>query len=479
MTERFPVLLAGGLGTRLWPLSREIYPKQLMNLSGDGSFLQQAARRAVKVAPAGQIITVTTEALYRPIRDQLTEIDPVIADNILVEPEGRNTTAAIAMSALYAKERDKSAVLLVTPVDHAIQDEKTIFQAFETAVDVANLGGLVTFGIKPTRPETGFGYIQRGQKIETADGVFEVESFIEKPSHTVAQGLFTDPDVYWNSGIFVFSAKTILDEIERLEPNLFAMSRNAFKQRVVKNKVTSFASTDYLKIPALPIDKTVMERSDKVALIPCDPGWCDVGSWQKLWEITPHDGNGVALTGDVIAHGCHNSLLRSESRLVACVGVENLAVVETADAVLVANKNSDEGIRTIVKHLSSLNRPEASRNLGETRPWGSFRILLEQPGFKIKELVIKPGGKLSLQSHRQRSEHWVVVSGQAHVTRNKEIELLHFNQSTYIPPDVCHRLENLGSDILRVIEVQCGDYLGEDDIVRYDDSYGRISDETA
>lgn len=477
MVERFPVLLAGGLGTRLWPLSREIYPKQLMSISGKGSLLQQAAGRAIKIAPPEQVITVTTEAHYRPIRDQLVDVDPALGENILIEPEGRNTAAAIAISAFYAEDRANDAVLLVTPADHAIEDEATVSQAFEGAIYVASLNRLVTFGIRPTRAETDFGYIRQGQKIEATEGAFEVKSFIEKPDHMSAERMIADTDVYWNSGMFVFSANTILHEINRFEPEIFATSRNAFEQRVIEKNITRFTSKDYAKIPSLPIDKAVMERSNKVALIPIDLGWSDVGSWQKLWEISPRDENGVAVTGDVMVEGCRDSLLRSEGRLLACVGLENLAVVETADAVLVANKNSDQGIREIVKRLSALRRPEATRHLNEKRPWGSFKVLMENPGFKIKELVINVGGRLSLQSHQHRTEHWVVVSGKARVTRGDEVEFLSSNQSTYIPANVRHRLENAGPNVLRVIEVQCGNYLGEDDIERHDDVHGRVTND--
>ena len=380
-----------------------------------------------------------------------------------------NTATAITVAAFYAKDCAEEAVLLVTPTDHAIQDDELICQAFERGIYIASFDRIVTFGIKPERAETGFGYIHRGQEVESMEGVFDVASFTEKPDPMTARQSAVRADVYWNSGIFAFSAKTILHEVNRFEPDIFTMSRTAFEHRLTENTLTRFLPEDYLNIPSLSVDKAVMERSDKIALIPIDLEWSDIGSWQKLWEISSRDENGIAATGDVIVHGCHNSLLRSESRLLACVGLENIAVVETADAVLIANKECDDGIRAIVKQLTSLDRSEAKQHVMEKRPWGFFNILMEQPGFKVKELVLQVGGKLSLQKHQHRTEHWIVVLGQARVTRGKEIELLSSNQSAYIPPNVLHRLENAGTSILKVIEVQCGDYLGEDDIERHSD----------
>ena len=475
----FPVLLAGGIGTRLWPLSREINPKQFLNLTGNGSLLQQAALRAKKTAPPERVITVTTEAHYHSVHDQLSELDPALTTNILVEPKPRNTATAITIAAFYAKECAEEAILLVTPTDHVIEDDELIYQAFERATHIASLNRIVTLGIKPEHAETGFGYIHRGQELEPFEGAFEIKSFTEKPDPMNARRLAATSDVYWNSGIFVSPAKTILHEVNSFEPELFLMSHNAFSQRHVDNAVTRFTPENYLDIPSISIDKAVMERSDKLVLIPIDLEWSDIGSWEKLWEINPRDENGISVVGDVMFEACQNSLLRSEGRLLACVGLENMTVVETADAVLIANQGHDDGIRSIVKRLTSLNRSETKRHLMERRPWGFFKVLMEQPGFKVKELVIRPGGKLSLQSHRQRTEHWVIVEGDARVTRGGEQELLTSNQSTYIPPNVRHRLENAGTSILKVIEVQCGEYLGEDDIERYDDSLDAVVTSTS
>ena len=472
--EIFPVLLAGGKGTRLWPLSREINPKHILNLTGSGSLLQQAALRAKKIAPPERIITVTTEAQFHSVHGQLSELDPALTNNILVEPVLRNTAAAITVSAFYAKECAEEAILLVTPTDHAIEDKKLVDQTFERAIHIASFNRIVTLGIKPERAETGYGYIHQGQESELFEGAFEIESFTEKPDPAKARHLAARSDVYWNSGIFASSAKTILREVYSFEPELFLMARRAFSQRHTDNNITRFTPEDYLDIPSISIDKAVMERSDKIVLTPVDLEWSDMGSWQKLWEISSRNENGTSVVGDVISKACRNSLLRSESRLLACVGLENIAVVETADAVLVANKSCDDGISSIVTQLASLNRSETTRHLTEQRPWGFFTVLIEQPGFKVKELVIRPGGKLSLQSHHHRTEHWVIVEGCACVTLGEVQELLSSNQSTCILPNVRHRLENAGTSTLKVIEVQCGNYLGEDDIERHDDSIGEF-----
>ncbi len=473
MVERFAIILAGGLGTRLWPLSRGLYPKQLMNLAGEGSFLQQAVQRAMKIVPPKNVITVTTESQYLPTHDQLSEIESDLCRNILIEPLGRNTAAAVAVSALHSIQKNESSVLLVMPADHSIQNSETLFKTLNGALEIAVHNWIVTFGIKPSRPETGFGYLEKGEKVNSEIDAFEVKSFVEKPNYNEAKILISKSDTYWNSGMFVFSARHILNELRKLAPQILVTAEKAFKGRVIEDKVTRFSPVDYGKIPMEPIDTAVMEHSKTLALVPLEAAWSDVGSWQKLWEISQQDQNGVSMSGDVIHESCKNTFLHSESRLLACAGLENITVVETADAVLVANKQSDDSIRSIVQQLNNENRPETNRHLGEKRPWGLFQILMEQPGFKIKKLTINPGGRLSLQSHKHRTEHWVVVTGKAKITRGDQIEVLTSNQSTYIPANIQHRLENVGEEILEVIEVQCGNYLGEDDIQRYDDAYGR------
>jgi len=472
MNDFIPVLLAGGLGTRLWPLSREIYPKQLMNLAGEGSLLQQAARRALLGATGDRVITVTTEAHFFPVRDQLGAVDPALTEHILLEPMGRNTAAAVAVAALRARDIDPDGVLFVAPADHVVKDPAALAAAARVA-RAAAANRLVTFGIEATRPETGYGYIRTGEPLEGVAGANEVAQFIEKPDQETAERLIAGGDVLWNSGMFVFRAELLLDEMARHCADILDGARAAHATARNDSGAVRFDADAYQRIPAAPIDKAVMERSDKVAVVPVDPGWSDVGSWRRLWEVSDRDDDGNVAIGDVILSDSRNCLVRGESRLVACAGVENVVVTETADAVLVAGLDADAGIRDIVERLRVAGRPEAVRHLAEDRPWGSFRVLLEGPRFKIKEIVVKPGGILSLQSHRRRSEHWVVVDGSARVTRDDTVEMLGPNESSYIPIGARHRLENPGDTPLRIVEVQCGDYLGEDDIERYEDSYGR------
>ena len=473
MLHCYPVLLAGGLGARLWPRSRALYPKQLLTVLGDRSLLQQTAVRALKLAPAEQIITVTTLNHYQPIRDQLCELDPDLSKHILVEPEGRNTAAAIGVAALYIQKLQPKSSLLVMPADHAIHADQQLVGTVKRALKLAETGRIVTLGVQPTRAETGFGYITVGAEIADTSNAFEVESFVEKPDLETAEKLVTHREVYWNSGIFIFTVHTIMKEMRKYAINTLNLIKIASDNCAHKDGITTFRSFDYSRIPSLPIDKIIMEHSEKLALLPIDVDWSDVGSWQRIWDISQKDGNGVSTSGDVISENCHNSLLQSEHRLLVSAGLESIAVVETADAVLVAKMGNDDDLRAAFQQLQMLQRQEVTRHLKENRPWGSFQTLMECPGFKIKELIIEPGGRLSLQSHKHRTEHWVVVEGTATITRGDHVESLQTNQSTYIAAREIHRLENCTEDILRVIEVQCGTLLSEDDIERYDDVYGR------
>ena len=473
MSHCYPVLLAGGLGARLWPLSREIYPKQLLSLLGNNSLLQQTALRALALAPAENVITVTTRPHYRAIRDQLQELEPKLGRNLLVEPQGRNTTAAIGVAALHAQNLSPNSTLVIMPADHSIRDTHRLQKVFETAIELANNGRIVTLGIQPTRPETEYGYITIGNKIPQTENSFETKNFLEKPDAKTVEKLIAARRVYWNSGIFVVTAKTLLSEMNKYASTITNNIADASSNSVRQDEVTVFQHKDYANIPSIPIDKLLMEQSQKLALIPIDVGWSDVGSWKQIWEISEKDEDGLVKIGDAITENCRNSLLRSEHRLLVGAGLDNIAVIETADAVLVTALGNDSDLRKTFRELQRLQRPEATRHLTERRPWGSFQVLMESPGFKIKELVIEPGGRLSLQSHKHRTEHWVVVEGKAKITRGDTAEFLETNQSTYIASHEIHRLENCAENVLRVIEVQCGDSLSEDDIERYDDIYGR------
>ncbi len=468
-------LLAGGLGTRLWPLSREIYPKQLMALVGEESLLQEAARRALLVSAPEHVLTVTTEAHFLPVRDQLGDVAPALAGNLLLEPAGRNTAAAVAVAALRAVEIAEDATLFVAPADHAVRQPETVADAVRLAAQASD--SLVTFGISPDAPETGYGYIERGEALPAPDGVFAAQRFIEKPDEATAKALIASGNVDWNSGMFVFRAGLLLDELAAHAPDIHAAAVNAYAGHETELGAIRFAAAAYEAIPAAAIDKAVMERSDKVAVIPLDPGWSDVGSWRKLWQANERDGDGNAVQGDVVSADSRNCLLRSDSRLLACAGLEDMVVCETTDAVLVANLAADGAIRTIVERLRADGRQEAQRHLAERRPWGSFRVLLDGLGFKIKEIEVSPGAQLSLQAHARRSEHWVVLEGCARVTCDDAVRTVEHNQSAYIPIGARHRLENPGEVPLRIVEVQCGDDVSEDDIIRFDDVYGRTKQE--
>ncbi len=473
MATLVPVLLAGGVGSRLWPTSREIYPKQLLELTGDGSLLQQAARRALAAAPADRVVTVTTESHYFAVLDQLRDVDEGLGHHVVAEPTGRNTAAAVALAALYAEPRFDAPLLWIAPADHLIQRPDALSAALASAIEAAKRGKLVTFGVVPAEADPGFGYIRRGAALDGVDGVFAVASFVEKPARDEAERLIAGGGWFWNSGMFVFTAATLLAELGRTAPEVLERVRAAVAAADAQASPFRVPADSYAAVPELPIDKAVFERSAAVAMVPLDAGWSDVGSWQRLWQVCDKDADGNVAQGDVIFEASRNTLVRTGRRLVACAGVEDLVVVETADAVLVAGRDDDAGVKAIVERLKAAGRSEATAHLTERRPWGSFSVLLEGPRFKIKEIAVKPGAALSLQMHHQRSEHWVVIEGTARVTCGDEVRLLSENESTFIPIGARHRLENPGTVTLRIVEVQCGAYLGEDDIVRFEDAYGR------
>jgi len=477
MTTFVPVLLAGGVGSRLWPISREIYPKQLLDLTGEGSLLQQAASRALALAPAEAVVTVTTESQYFLVLDQLRDVAGALERHVVAEPMGRNTAAAVALAALYAAERFDDPVLWIAPADHVIRDGDAIAAAIACARDAAAQDRLVTFGIAPGDADPGYGYLRRGAAIDGLDGVFGVARFVEKPPRAEAERMLAAGDWLWNSGMFVFRAETLLAELARAAPEIDAAVRAAVAE--AKGGAEGGGSPyrvpveAYGRVPSAPIDKAVMEKSDRVAVVPVDLGWSDVGSWQRLWEVCDKDVDGNVVRGDAVLTDTRDTLVHADRRLVACAGLRDLVVVETADAVLVAARADAAGVKTLVERLKAAGRSEASAHLAERRPWGSFAVLLEGSRFKIKEITVKPGETLSLQMHHHRSEHWVVIEGTARVTCGDEVRLISENESTYIPIGTRHRLENPGVVPLRIVEVQCGAYVGEDDIVRFEDVYGR------
>ena len=466
MHDILPVILSGGSGTRLWPLSREAYPKQFLPLAGDVSMLQATWQRVAPVATRAPLV-VANEAHRFVAAEQLVQVGGQ-PQTILLEPVGRNTAPAIAVAALEAVSDGSDPLLLVLPSDHVITDPAAFHAAIGDAAPAAAAGKLVTFGIVPTGPETGYGYIRAGGQ----DTVRPVEQFIEKPDLATAQGYLAAGGYFWNSGMFLLRASRYLAELERLAPDMAAGCRAAHAGAVRDADFTRLAADSFAAIEGNSIDYAVMEHTADAVVLPLDAGWNDVGSWSALRDVSPRDGDGNAHLGDVISIGCRNSYAYAKS-LVAMVGLEDVIVVETDDAVLVAHADQVQRVKDVVAQLKAEGRSEASWHRKVYRPWGAYDSIDHGERFQVKRITVKPGGTLSLQMHHHRAEHWIVVSGTAEVTRGEEVILLAENQSTYIPLGVTHRLRNPGKLPLELIEVQSGSYLGEDDIVRFEDTYGR------
>ncbi len=466
MAKLQPVLLSGGSGTRLWPLSREAYPKQFLPLAGDDTMLQATWLRVAAIAEAAPIVVAGEDHRFL-VAEQLRQVGaPTPA--ILLEPLGRNTAPAIAAAALQALAGGDDPLLLVLPSDHVVRDGEAFRAAVREAMPAAEAGALVTFGIVPDAPETGFGYIQS----EAGDGVRKVLRFVEKPDAATAQSYLQAGGYYWNSGMFLLRASRYLDELQRFHPDIVAAVRAAFDAAARDGDFIRLDKAAFAACPADSIDYAVMEKTDAACVLPVDIGWNDVGSWSALWQVSEQDADGNAHHGDVISIDSRNSYAYAR-RLVALVGVDDLVVVETDDAVLVARKDRVQQVKDVVAQLKAGQRSQAVLHREVHRPWGSYDSIDMADGFQVKRIKVKPGARLSLQSHTRRAEHWVVVRGTARVTRDNDVFELFANQSAYIPIGAKHRLENPGSEMLELIEVQSCDYLGEDDIVRYEDVYGR------
>jgi mannose-1-phosphate guanylyltransferase/mannose-6-phosphate isomerase len=466
-----PVLLSGGSGTRLWPLSREAYPKQFLPLAGEDTMLQATWRRVAPLSAAAPLVVANEDHRFL-VAEQLRVIGAPAA-RIVLEPVGRNTAPAIAAAALVAMADGSDPLLLVLPSDHVVRDADAFRAAVAEAASAAEAGALVTFGIVPQTPETGFGYIQS----EAGEGVRRVLRFVEKPDAATAQAYLDDGGYFWNSGMFLFRASRYLEELGRHRPDILSAVRAACAHldHDALSQGGEFLRLDrdaFAASPSESIDYAVMEKTDAAMVLPVDIGWNDVGSWSALWEVSEQDGDGNAHHGDVIAIDSRNSYAYAR-RLVALVGVDDLVVVETDDAVLVAAKDKVQEVKQVVAQLKAGQRSQAALHREVHRPWGSYDSVDAGDGFQVKRIKVKPGAALSLQSHARRAEHWIVVRGTARVTRNNDVFELFANQSTYIPIGAKHRLENPGAEMLELIEVQSGDYLGEDDIVRYEDVYGR------
>jgi mannose-1-phosphate guanylyltransferase / mannose-6-phosphate isomerase len=467
-----PVILCGGSGSRLWPMSRRLLPKQFLPLAGERTLFQDTVLRTRGLAGAGAPIVVTNAEQRFLAADQLAEIG-VRPAALLLEPAGRNTAPAVAAAALAAMRDDPAAVLLVQPSDHVIGDVAAFHAVTAQAAAAAREGFLVTFGILPTEPATGYGYIEAGEPI--AGDVVRVRRFVEKPSLDKAKGFLAQGGFYWNSGMFVFRAARYLEALGRLRPEILAAVRAAMDKATTDLEFLRLDAEAFAASPADSIDYAVMERTEAGAMVRAAMRWSDVGSWTALWEVGEKDGAQNVARGDVELRDAAGCYVHAERRHVQVLGARDLVVVETDDAVLVATKDRAQDVKEVVEGLDRAKRSEHISHSRVHRPWGYYESVDEGQGFQVKRLMVKPGHKLSLQLHHRRAEHWVVVAGTARVTRGEEVFDLARNQSTYIPLGTKHRLENAGSEPLLIVEVQSGDYLGEDDIVRLEDSYNRDS----
>lgn len=466
MLPIIPVILSGGSGTRLWPLSREAYPKQFLPLVGDATMLQATWHRVAAIAGKAPIVVANQEHRFMAA-EQLRECN-VTPQALILEPIGRNTAPAIAIAALQALAAGDDALLLVLPSDHVVRDDAAFHSAVQQAAIAADAGKLVTFGIVPTAPETGYGYI----KAHAGVGVRAVDRFVEKPDLTTAQEYVASGEYYWNSGMFLFKASRYLEELETLQPAILIACQAALGKASRDSDFIRLDAGAFAASPNDSIDYAVMEKTADAVVVPLDAGWNDVGSWSALWEVSDKDADGNACHGDVIALDCRNSYAYG-TRLIAMVGLEDVVVVETDDAVFVGHMDRVQDVKEIVGQIKRDGRSEAAAHRKVYRPWGAYDSIDNGARFQVKRITVKPGATLSLQMHHHRAEHWIVVSGTAEVTRGEEVILLTENQSTYIPLGVTHRLKNPGKLPLELIEVQSGSYLGEDDIVRFEDLYGR------
>ncbi len=475
-THLYGVILAGGSGTRFWPLSRERFPKQLLRIIGEETLIQQTVRRLRRSIAAERIVVVTNDHQADSIKLQLAEWKEALSDNIICEPEGRNTAPAIGLAALKLLRHDPEAVMVVLPADHVIAQPAKFQQAVSLGDQLAREGNLVTFGIKPSRPETGYGYIQpmRRSRVGSRGKMtgYRVARFVEKPNASTAQRYVKSGNFFWNSGIFMWKASVVMQELEAQKPALAKGLRRIEKMLLAGAEKAEIAK-HYHRLESISIDHGVMEHSAQAAVIPVDFGWSDVGSWGSLEEVASLDQSGNVVNGNIIDIGSSNSVLFADRRMVATIGLSDMVVVDTPDATLVCPKSKAQDVKKVVEELKKRQAPEHLEHVTVMRPWGAYTVLEESPGYKVKRISVIPGRRLSLQLHHKRSEHWVVITGRARVTCGDQVYDLRAGQSTGIPVETPHRLENPGTEVLEIIEVQNGAYLGEDDIVRFQDDFGR------
>jgi mannose-1-phosphate guanylyltransferase/mannose-6-phosphate isomerase len=480
MSNIYPVILSGGSGTRLWPLSRAMYPKQFIRFFAGqkGSFLSAALMRLKQTAGFEAPILLCNNDHRFLVREEIDRAG-LTPKAIILEPTARNTAPAIAVAALVALADNPDAILAVMPSDHVVKDEARFAEGVKRAADVAATGKLVLFGIKPTEPHTGYGYIEQGAELQGfKGGAYEVASFAEKPDLQTARSYLAAGSYFWNSGIFVLNAKTYIEEIARLAPEILKAARAALAGAKEDLGFLRLDKSGFATSPNISVDYAVMEKTGAAAMLPLDVGWNDVGSWSSLWDIAPRDGNGNFVKGEAILEDTTDCYVHSEKALVSTIGVKDLVIVDTPDALLVAHKDRAQDVSRVVQRLRQSNRKEQEQHLRNYRPWGYFETLNIGPRFQVKLLHVKPGGKLSMQMHHHRSEHWIVVQGTARVVIGEREQLVRENQSLYIVATQWHRLENPGKVPVEIIEVQIGSYLGEDDILRNGDIYNRAPEET-
>lgn len=472
MATILPIIMCGGSGTRLWPLSRSQFPKQFLSLVNNNSMLQDTLARLPFEHKAP--VFICNEDHRFLVAEQVKQVN---CDNatILLEPQGRNTAPAVALAALHALCENEEALLLVLAADHVIKDTEKFHQAINNAAISAEQGKLVTFGIVPTHAETGYGYIKKGTSLSDEQNqlIYQVAQFVEKPDKDTAQSYLASGDYLWNSGMFLFKASRYIEELKKFRPDILVACQNAMTKVETDLDFIRPDREAFLQCADESIDYAVMEKTSDAVVVPLDVGWSDVGSYAALWEVCTQNAEQNVLKGDVIAHDTYNSYIHSQNKLIATLGVDNLVIIDTPDAVLVADKNKVQNVKEIVNELKALQRPEPNIHREVYRPWGKYDSVDHGERFQVKRITVNPGAKLSVQMHHHRAEHWIIVSGTAKVTLDGKTILLSENQSTYIPIGVVHALENPGKLPLEMIEVQSGSYLGEDDIVRFEDKYGR------
>ena len=474
-TKLLPIILSGGSGSRLWPLSRKSFPKQYLSIDNKSkySFLQSTLNRIKDLNKENNPIIICNEE-HRFITAEQVRIFDINPSSILLEPCSRNTASSVAIAAIHSISKGEDPTLLILPSDHQIKNQDEFMSSIRSAYNFVNAGKILTFGVKPMNPSTGYGYIQsKGSLLNQNRAPSQIMRFIEKPEKSIAEKLFQDDSFSWNSGIFMFKASTIIKELEKYCPKVLIQSRESYRNKIEDLDFLRLEKESFEKAPNISIDKAVMEKTDLGYVYPLDASWSDIGGWKSFWENSSKDSNGNVILGDSMQIESNNSLIASYSRLTVALGVNDLIIIETNDAVLVAKKDQSENIKELVQHLKDQNRIESEESKKVYRPWGNYLSLEEDNNWKIKKIEINPGASISLQLHNKRTEHWIVVKGTANVEINEKIFVLNENQSCFIPKGHKHRLSNISKETLTIIEIQSGTYLGEDDIIRFEDKYGR------